>query len=147
MSLRALLDVNVLVALLDASHVHHRAASDWLAAQARFGWASCPLTQNGCLRILSLSSYPNPQPTAAVAQRLGLAVADPSHAFWPDAFSLLDAGRIQWDRILSSRQITDAYLLALAAANGGRLVTFDRGISVEAVRGAAKKNLVTLVST
>jgi toxin-antitoxin system PIN domain toxin len=147
MSLRSLLDVNVLVALLDASHVHHRAASDWLAAQARFGWASCPVTQNGCLRILSLSSYPNPQPTAAVAQRLGLAVADPSHAFWPDAFSLLDAGRIQWDRILSSRQITDAYLLALAAANGGRLVTFERGVSVEAVRGAAKKNLVTLAST
>jgi toxin-antitoxin system PIN domain toxin len=147
MSLRSLLDVNVLVALLDASHVHHRAASDWLAAQVRFGWASCPLTQNGCLRILSLPAYPNPQPTAAVAQRLGQAVADASHAFWPDAFSLLDGGRIQWDRVLSSRHITDAYLLALAAANGGRLVTFDRGISVEAVRGATKRHLVTLVAT
>ena len=103
--MRALLDVNVLVALLDASHVHHRAARDWLAAQARYGWASCPLTQNGCLRILSLSSYPNPHPTAAVAQRLGRAVADPSHAFWPDACSLLEPGLIQWDRVLSSRQI------------------------------------------
>jgi predicted nucleic acid-binding protein len=79
-----------------------------------------------------------------VAQRLGQAVADASHAFWPDAFSLLDEGRLLWSRVLSSRQITDAYLLALATANGGRLVTFDRGIAVEAVPGAAKRNLVTL---
>ena len=142
--MRALLDVNVLVALLDASHLHHRAATDWLAANARAGWASCPLTQNGCLRILSLPAYPNRQPAAVVAQRLGQAVADASHAFWPDSFSLLEVGRLRWDRVLGSRQVTDAYLLALAAANGGRLVTFDRGISVDAVPGAAKKNLLTL---
>jgi hypothetical protein len=141
---RALLDVNVLVALLDGSHLHHRAATDWLAAHARFGWVSCPLTQNGCLRILSLPSYPNPQPAASVAQRLGQAVADASHTFWPDAFSLLDAGRLLWDRVLSSRQITDAYLLALAATNGGRLVTFDGSIGVDAVAGATKKNLLVL---
>jgi len=144
MSLRALLDVNVLVALLVGAHVHHRSATEWLAAHARQGWASCPLTQNGCLRILSLPSYPNPQPTARVAQRLGQAVADATHEFWPDAFSLLEAGRIQWDRVLSSRQITDAYLLALATAHGGRLVTFDRGITAEAVRGARPQNLLTL---
>lgn len=142
--MRALLDVNVLVALLDASHLHHGAATAWLAAHARLGWASCPLTQNGCLRILSLPSYPNPQPAASVAQRLGQAVADASHAFWPDAFSLLDEGRLLWDRVLGSRQVTDAYLLALATANAGRLVTFDRGIAAEAVRGAAKKNLLVL---
>ncbi len=144
--MRALLDVNVLVALLDAAHVHHRAARDWLARHLGDGWASCPLTQNGCLRILSLPSYPNPQPTAAVAQRLGQAAADPSHAFWPDACSLLEPGRIRWDHVLGSRQITDAYLLALAAENGGRLVTFDRGIAVEAVCGATPKNLVALAA-
>lgn len=144
--MRALLDVNVLVALLDAAHVHHRAARDWLARHLRDGWASCPLTQNGCLRILSLPSYPNPQPTAAVAQRLGHAVADPSHAFWPDACSLLEPERIRWNRVLGSRQITDAYLLALAVENGGRLVTFDRGIAVQAVRGATAQNLVTLTA-
>jgi toxin-antitoxin system PIN domain toxin len=147
LNVRALLDVNVLVALLDASHLHHREATDWLAAHARYGWASCPLTQNSCLRILSLPSYPNPQPTASVAQRLGSAVAHESHVFWPDAFSLLEEGRLQWDRVLSSRQITDAYLLALATSHGGRLVTVDRGISVEAVPGATKKNLVTLAGT
>lgn len=142
--MRALLDVNVLVALLDGSHLHHRAATAWLASHAGLGWASCPLTQNGCLRILSLPSYPNPQPTASVAQRLGRAVTDASHAFWPDAFSLLEEGCLQWDRVLGSRQITDAYLLALATAQGGRLVTFDRGIAVDVVRGATPDNLLTL---
>lgn len=141
---RALLDVNVLVALLDASHLHHRAATDWLADHAHFGWASCPLTQNGCLRILALPSYPNPQSTASVAQRLGQAAADPSHEFWPDGFSLLDEGRLNWIRILTSRQITDTYLMALAVERGGRLITFNKGINVEAVRNASKHNLVTL---
>ena len=142
--MRALLDVNVLVALLDAGHLHHRAATDWLAAHQRMGWASCPLTQNGCLRILSLPSYPNPQPAALVAERLTQASASGSHEFWPDSLSLLEPGRLRWDRVLTSRQITDTYLLALAVACRGRLVTFDRGISIDAVPGAAKKNLVTL---
>jgi toxin-antitoxin system PIN domain toxin len=141
---RALLDVNVLVALLDAAHVHHRAARDWLAAHVPHGWSSCTLTQNGCLRILSLPAYPNPQPTAVVAQCLAQPAADASHAFWPDTCSRLEAGPIRWERVLGSRQTTDAYLLALGAEHGGRLVTFDRGIAVKAVRGAVSKNIVTL---
>jgi len=141
---RALLDVNVLVALLDGGHLHHRLATDWLAAHARRGWASCPLTQNGCVRILSLPSYPNAQPPGTVAQRLAEACADASHAFWPDDLSLLDAGRVRWERVLGSRQVTDVYLLALAAAHGGVFVTFDRAIAAEAVPGAQKKHLVVL---
>ncbi len=142
--MRALLDVNVLVALLDAGHLHHAAATRWLSTHQRTGWASCPLTQNGCLRILSLPSYPNPQPTARVAERLGSAAASASHEFWPDSLSLLDAGRLRWDRVLTSRQVADTYLLALAVAHEGRLVTFDQGISLDAVNGATRKNLVTL---
>lgn len=142
--MRALLDVNVLVALLDAGHLHHAAATRWLAAHAGSGWASCPMTQNGCLRILSLPSYPNAQPTAVVADRLGAAMASSSHAFWPDSLSLLGSDLLRWDRVLSSRQITDTYLLALAAAQGGRLVTFDKGISVDAVPSASKRHLLTL---
>lgn len=142
--MRALLDINVLVALLDGGHLHHRAATDWLAAHQRMGWASCPVTENGCLRVMSLPGYPNPQPPAAVAERLAGAAATASHEFWPDSLTLLEKGRIRWDRVLTSRQITDTYLLALAVTHGGRLVTFDRGISSEAVPGAAKKNLVTL---
>jgi hypothetical protein len=139
-----LLDVNVLVALLDGGHLHHRVAMDWLAAHARAGWASCPLTQNGCLRILSLPTYPNPQPPARVAERLAAATADRSHAFWPDSLSLLEPERLHWERVLSTRHITDVYLLALAVEHRGCLVTFDRSVAVAAVPGALKKHLVVL---
>ncbi len=141
---RALLDVNVLVALLDAGHLHHRAATDWLSAHADAGWASCPLTQNGCVRIMSLAAYPNSRPPAAVAERLASALATQHHRFWPDSVSPLQPQRLHWDCVLTSRQVTAAYLLALATENGGRLLTFDRGISIGAVPGAAPVNLVTL---
>ena len=142
--MRALLDVNVLVALLDGGHLHHRLATSWLALQARRGWASCPLTQNGCIRVLSLAGYPNPQPAARVAERLAAAAAHRSHEFWPDSFSLLQAGAIAWPHVLSGRQVTDVYLLALAVAHKGTLVTFDRGIGVAAVPGAQACHLTVL---
>ena len=142
--MRALLDVNVLVALLDAAHVHHRVATRWLAANVRLGWASCALTQNGCVRILSMPGYRNAQSPQAVGERLGAALAGSSHQFWPDAVSLLEPGLVRWDHVLSSRQVTDAYLLALAVSHGGRLLTLDRGISVKAVAKAQARHLVTL---
>jgi toxin-antitoxin system PIN domain toxin len=141
---RALLDVNVLVALLDAAHVHHRSATGWLSRNLSQGWASCPLTQNGCVRILSLTAYRNAQAPEAIANRLGDAAAQRSHEFWPDSVSILDAGRLRWDHVLTSRQITDAYLLALAVSRGGRLVTLDRGIAVHAVPKASAESLVVL---
>ena len=144
--MRALLDVNVLVALLDRTHLHHRVATDWLAANVSRGWASCPLTQNGCVRILSLPSYRNAQSPSAVADRLGQATGNQSHEFWPDSVSVVEKGRLHWDRVLSSRQITDVYLLALAVARGGRLVTLDRSIAIEAVPGAVAKHLLVLGS-
>src|SRR5262245_42524722 len=98
--MRALLDVNVLIALLDAGHLHHRRATEWRSDNRRAGWASCPVTQNGCIRILSQPGYPNPQPAAQVAARLGEAAADASHAFWPDSVSLLEDRRLDWNRIL-----------------------------------------------
>ena len=144
--MRALLDVNVLVALLDRTHLHHRVATDWLAANVSRGWAACPLTQNGCVRILSLPSYRNAQAPSAVADRLGQATGNKSHEFWPDSVSVVEKGRLHWDRVLSSRQITDVYLLALAVARGGRLVTLDRSIAIEAVPGAVAKHLLVLDS-
>lgn len=142
--MRALLDVNVLVALLDAGHLHHRSATEWLARHARQGWASCPLTQNGCIRILSLPAYPNPQSPQAVAERLSVATADRRHVFLPDSVSLLAPGSVRWDRVLGARQITDAYLLALAAANQARLVSFDRSIPLAAVPAASSRHLVVI---
>lgn len=142
--MRALLDVNVLIALLDAGHIHHRVVTDWLVVHLGDGWASCPLTQNGCIRIFSNPAYPNAVPAAQIAERLAEAARHPAHAFWPDAISLLEPGRLAWERLLSSRQVTDAYLLALAVEQGGRLVTLDRGVPLAAVSGAQSRHWVVL---
>lgn len=142
--MRALLDVNVLIALLDSDHLHHTRALTWLMENIGAGWASCPLTQNGCIRILSQQAYPNALPAAAVAARLGEATATPHHAFWPDEISLLDAGLISWDAVLGNRQVTDVYLLALAVQQGGRLVTLDRAVPIHAVRAAKAEHLTVI---
>lgn len=142
--MRALLDVNVLIALLDAAHVHHIPSVAWLSKHIAQGWASCPITQNGCIRILSQPAYPSPLPPATVAERLGEAVNTEHHAFWPDDISLLDQRVLSWRSVLTSRQVTDAYLLALAVRNGGRFVTFDRATPLQTVRGATKEHLVVL---
>ncbi len=142
--MRALLDVNVLIALLDAGHVHHAAANTWLEANIEQGWASCPITQNGCLRIMSADAYPRSQPVAVVAQRLREATTTDFHEFWPDELSVLDPARFEQDRWLASRQITDAYLLGLAVKRGGAFVTLDRGVNLRPVRGAGPQHLVLI---
>jgi len=140
----ALLDVNVLVALLDADHMHHTAATHWLSEHLDAGWASCPLTQNGCIRILSQAAYPNRAPAAEVAARLAEATRNPVHHFWPDAVSLLTPGLMEWNKLLTGRHITDAYLLALAVKNHGVFVTLDQGIPLSAVQGARGEHLLVL---
>lgn len=140
----ALLDVNVLIALLDGSHMHHATATGWLRQHLDKGWASCPLTQNGCIRILSQAAYPNHAPAADIAQRLAEATQHPAHRFWPDSVSLLSPGLLDWPRLLTGRHITDAYLLALAVQNQGRFVTLDQGIPLPAVQGAHAHHLVVL---
>ena len=142
--MRALLDVNVLIALLDADHVSHRRAADWLEVNAKEGWASCPISENGCIRIMSHPAYPNSFPTAVVVERLREAATGPLHEFWPDDISLLDDAVVDPARVHGPRQITDVYLLALAVRNGGRLVTFDNGISREAARQSARRHLLVL---
>lgn len=133
-----LLDVNVLVALIDPAHVHHDVAHDWFAGEGRQKWATCPVTENGVVRIVSHPRYPGtPGPPATIADLLrGLCVL-PGHVFWPDDISLLDAERIDNSRLLSHAQVTDTYLLALARAHGGKLATFDRRLVVAAVLGGA----------
>ncbi len=140
----ALLDVNVLIALLDASHLHHAVATQWLGEHLDAGWASCPLTQNGCIRILSQTAYPNRAPAAEVATRLAEATEHPAHRFWPDAVSLLTPGFINWNNLLTGRHMTDTYLLALAVRNKGSFVTLDKGIPLSAVQGAQSKHLTVL---
>jgi uncharacterized protein len=142
--MRALLDVNVLIALLDAAHASHAAAMGWFEENARAGWASCPITQNGCIRVMSHPGYPNPFPVRAVLERLREACAGPRHEFWPDDASLLDPRVADATRIHGPRQLTDVYLLALAVRRNGRFVTFDTAVPREAVKGAEKKHLLVL---
>ena len=142
--MRALLDVNVLIALLDADHSLHERAFEWFGVHARGGWASCPISQNGCLRIMSHPGYPNPLPVAAVMERLAAATRSSYHQFWPDDVSLLDPLIADPARIHGPRQLTDLFLLALAIHHGGRFVTFDTAVSLNAIKGAEKKYLVIL---
>lgn len=140
--MRALLDVNVLLALFDEDHVHHELARDWLVGHAAQGWASCPITENGFVRIVSQSAYPGAVGTRAAMDMLDAARRDPAHEFWAADLSLLDVV----DRALvhGPRQVTDLYLTALAVARGGRFVTFDARIPLTAVTGATQDHLVVL---
>lgn len=130
---RFLLDVNVLIALIDPAHVQHDQAHKWFAESGHKAWATCPLTQNGVLRIVGNTRYPNsPGTPAAVAELMARFLALPGHKFWPDDVTLLGS-RVHAARLLDSGQVTDSYLLALAAAHGGKLATFDRSLVTDAV--------------
>jgi toxin-antitoxin system PIN domain toxin len=144
--MRALLDINVLIALLDADHPHHSWATHWLKENIRQGWASCPITQNGCVRIMSQPGYPNHVPPAVIVERLREAVAHTAHQFWPDDASLLDRKLVDENQVHGPRQVTDAYLLALAVEHKGRFVTFDGAIALSAVPRASGRNLLVLRS-
>ena len=143
--MRALLDVNVLIALHDRDHVHHVQAASWFESNIEAGWASCPLTQNGCLRIMSQAGYSNPQPLATLVVMLQRSTAAKFHAFWDDALSVLDAKRFNHRHIHSSSHLTDLYLLGLAVKHKARLASFDQRIPLSAVVGATAVNLVTLI--
>ena len=139
-----LLDVNILVALCDADHQHHLAASLWFTEYAEAGWASCPMTQNGVLRILSSPAYPNARPPKQVIEQLQPLFATKVHRFWPDDLSLTDATRFAHRYLIGHRQITHAYLPGLAVKNRGRLLSKDGSIASNAVVGARREHLIGL---
>ena len=141
--MRALLDVNVLLALFDQHHVAHQRASQWLKAAAADGWASCPITQAGFVRIISGSSYGAGIKTAHAMEILASATADAHHEFWPADVDLTGTA-VNRTHVLGPNQVTDAYLLALAVAHNGRLVTFDQRIALTAVPGARPEHLLVL---
>jgi len=140
----SLLDINVLVALLDSAHVHHETARRWLTNEPGLKWASCPLTQNGFIRILSLPAYPSPVSVSRAIELLQGATQTKIHEFWADDLSLLDQGIINHDMIHGSKQVTDVYLLALAVKNQGRLVSMDQSIPISSVRGSNPMNLMII---
>lgn len=139
----ALFDTNVLIALFDPDHIHHATAHTWFAANRGFGWATCPITLNGCIRIMSRAGY---EARVSVTEAMTLVqerIAQDDHFFWPDSI-LLTSDLFIPEKIKGPKQITDVYLLGLAVANNGRLATFDQSIPISAVRGATSDNLATL---
>jgi toxin-antitoxin system PIN domain toxin len=145
--MRALLDVNVLVALFDLEHVHHRPARRWWAEDCDGGWASCPLTQNGFVRVLSGAHYARSFPFVDAVRLLDAQMKEPGHVGWPDDLSITDEAIFAHSRIQGPNQITDIYLLALAVKNSGRLVTFDRSIPLAAVRSAEARHLTVIATS
>ena len=144
--MRLLCDVNVWIALLDDDHVFNDRAR---AVFSRRGLkiATCPLVENGVVRVLNAPRYGHVGPLGftPVRDKLVQICAAHDHAFWPDDVSLIDAKQVDTTRVHGARQVTDTFLLALAVRHGGRLVSFDAGIAVAAVRGATVRHLVTLI--
>ncbi len=117
-----LLDANVLVSLAVSGHATHDAAQRWWAVRGDMTFATCPITQGALLRLLMRAGV-----SRAGALRALVAVADhPRHEFWPEDVGYSD---VDLSRVNGHRQVTDAYLAALARRHQGSLVTFDRGLA------------------
>jgi uncharacterized protein len=143
-ALRALYDVNVLIALLDPYHLKHDRALAWHVAHGGDGWASCPITQNGLVRIMSQTKYSNPQTTRDMLEVVSEFANDSAHEFWQDSISIADPTFVDANVPLTPSMLTDVYLLALAVKNQGRLITLDSKIFRSAARGAREEQLVVI---
>lgn len=141
----SLLDVDVLVALFDPSHVHHELSHDWFAQNRESGWATCPITENGFLQVVSNPSYPGRRCTVGEALERLQAFADSGdHHFWPDSTSLRRSSRLDATLLGGHDRVVAIYLILLAVHQGGRLATFDDEIAVGAVRQAGPEHVVVL---
>jgi toxin-antitoxin system PIN domain toxin len=140
----SLLDVNVLIALLDPDHEFHDLAHAWFRLNRNMGWATCPITENGCVRILGKPAYPAlGLSVASVREILAELCRAKDHVFWADSNSVLNASLIDLEGV-GPKNLTDVYLLSLAFSNHGRLITFDSSIRRQSVRGCSAEVLVTL---
>lgn len=144
--MRSLLDINVVISLLDPDHDFHHRAHAWWLENRRAGWASCPLTENCVIRIMSHPAYnPRRSLTPKVVTALVRSFTrGTNHEFWPDSLSFLDDSVFDPEKVLGPRQITDIYLLALATARDGQLVTFDDSINRDAVMASTPGHLLTI---
>ena len=131
---RYLLDVNVLIALIDPAHVQHNQVHEWFGRVGHKAFATCPITENGLLRIVGHPKYPNsPGPPSAVASALSAIRGLPGHAFWPDSISLIESTLVDPALLSNHGRVTDSYLLALAKENRGKLATMDQKLATEVV--------------
>ncbi len=125
----SLLDINLLLALAWPTHLHHEAAHRWFAANRRLGWATCPITQLGFLRIsLQPGVVKSVISFAGAFRALTTSLAVPEHEFWPEQYQVSQLHEQIRSRLIGHRQLTDAVLLDLAIRRSGKLATFDRRI-------------------
>jgi toxin-antitoxin system PIN domain toxin len=142
----SLLDVNCLIALLDVDHVHHMRMEPWFQAHARQGWSTCPITENGLIRVMSQARYPSGRRSPVeIIERLQMlrTAHQTTYEFWPDAISLTDELVFRQEYITGSLLVTDAYLLGLAAKHNARLVSFDRTLPWQAIRNGTARLIET----
>ncbi|MBL9146912.1 MAG: hypothetical protein JNM99_24730 [Verrucomicrobiaceae bacterium] len=132
-----LLDANVLIALGDPSHVHHRRVQQWFHSQPGRAWATCSLTENAFIRIISTASYPgHVGDVNQLRQVLAQMCSFPGHQFWKDSVSLRD--KTVFPQLPPSKHLTDIYLLGLAVAHKGKLATLDRRIDPKRIPGGSQ---------
>ena len=122
--LTTLLDSNVLIALGDVDHVHFKQSEQWFAGRSDQPFATCPVTQGSLIRHLIRERIVPDSPAAS--RILAGFQAHPMHCFWADD---IDYCQLRWDGVLGHRQVTDAYLAALARHHGGKVATLDRGFA------------------
>lgn len=115
-----LLDANVLIALAVSEHEHHERATTWLESVDSF--ALCPVVEGALVRfVLRLG-----ESASTAAALLEGFHQHPGSEFWSDDLSYVDA---DLKGVRGHRQVTDAYLAALASAHHGRLATFDQALA------------------
>ena len=135
--MKRLLDISVLIALCDPNHIDHQRVVLWFEEKGGNAWASCPITQNGFIRILSNPSYPGLSGSiltaAEIVRQLG---GHKGHEFWPDDYSILN-GTVDLRRTAGHKQITDLYLLGLAARRKARFTSLDKSVPAILVKGGA----------
>lgn len=134
-----LLDVNALIALLWEEHPFHKRCAEWFVRSASTGWATCPMTQSGCVRVLCTPAFTANPPSVQSALRIIETATESgnNHHFLADDLPISAIGAL-WHNRLGHKQVTDAYLLALAKHHKARLVTFDRRIEALAAEGSVK---------
>jgi toxin-antitoxin system PIN domain toxin len=141
-----LLDVNALIALLWEEHPFHTRCAEWFIRAEKAGWATCPMTESGCVRVLCTPAFTANPPSVHSAIRLIKAATDSgsNHHFLTDDLPISAVGA-RWRNRLGHKQITDAYLLALAMHHNAKLVTFDRRIEALAAEGSVEREALVIL--
>jgi toxin-antitoxin system PIN domain toxin len=141
-----LLDVNVLVALMWPAHEAHERVQQWFGHKSREGWATCPFTQAGFVRIVTNPAFsPDFVAPQEAVKSLEAHLKNPSHQFWPDEINFTQAVQGFGQRLAGHQQLTDAYLLGLAIHKKGKLATMDRAVLALLPEKSPERDVVAII--